>query len=209
VATEAMEHEERGHSARTLILIFLICIVVCAVFFSMGFLVGFNERRSVSAPATEVVTPPPAIPPTINAPLDSGQAPSPTPAITPDTEVIPPGGGPTPPAAKPTVAAPPGGQPQPGTKSSSNPPAPPTPAAREGGAGIILQVAALSNREDADHLVEILKGRGYPVFMVTPQDPHATDSLFHVQVGPFKTRDDANNVRNKLTQEGFKPFIKH
>ncbi len=178
----------------------------------MGFLVGFNERRSPAGPATEVVTPPPAIPPTINAPLDSSQMQPPAPATgqaTLETEVIPPGGGPPPPAAKSAAITPPRGQPQPGTKSNSNPPPPPIPAASAGGGGIILQVAALSTREDADHLVEILKGRGYPVFMVTPQDAHAADNLFHVQVGPFKTRDDANNVRDKLSQEGFKPFIKH
>jgi cell division septation protein DedD len=77
------------------------------------------------------------------------------------------------------------------------------------GAGINLQVAALRTRQDAEHLVEVLKARGYPVFLVTPENAHADDNLFRVQVGPFKTRDDADKMRGKLSQEGFKPFIKH
>jgi cell division septation protein DedD len=70
-------------------------------------------------------------------------------------------------------------------------------------------VAALRTKQDAEHLVDILKTRGYPVFLVTPEYAHAPDNLFRVQVGPFKTRDDAEKTRSKLSQEGFKPFIKH
>ena len=77
------------------------------------------------------------------------------------------------------------------------------------GEGITLQVAALRTKQDAEALVDILKTRGYPVFLVTPEYAHADDNLFRVQVGPFKTRDDADKVRNKLSQEGFKPFIRH
>ena len=70
-------------------------------------------------------------------------------------------------------------------------------------------MAALRTKQDAEALVDILKTRGYPVFLVTPEYAHADDNLFRVQVGPFKTRDDADKVRNKLSQEGFKPFIRH
>jgi len=94
-------------------------------------------------------------------------------------------------------------------KPAPNPSPPPTPAAGEVGEGITLQVAALRTKQDADALVDILKTRGYPVFLVTPEYAHADDNLFRVQVGPFKSRDDADKVRNKLTQEGFKPFVRH
>ena len=57
---EVREHEERSHSARYLILIFFVCVATCGVFFSLGFLVGYNERASRSVPSTEVVTSPPA-----------------------------------------------------------------------------------------------------------------------------------------------------
>jgi cell division septation protein DedD len=77
------------------------------------------------------------------------------------------------------------------------------------GEGITLQVVALRNREDAEALVNVLKGQSFPVFLVTPEYSHATDNLFRVLVGPFRTRQDAEKVRAKLTSEGFKPFIKH
>ena len=74
MATEVREHEERSHSARYLILIFLVCVATCGVFFSLGFLVGYNERVSHSVPSTEVVTSPPVIPPTVNPPPESAPA---------------------------------------------------------------------------------------------------------------------------------------
>jgi len=215
--TEAKEHEERSHSPRTLILLFLVCVAVCAIFFSMGFIVGYNERGSRMAPATEVVNAPAAIPPTINPPPDSTPAPSSpatpgsaSPGTTPETEVLPPAGtSSAPPPAKPAETAP-GAAPSPATAPSKpNPSSPPAPAAGAVGEGITLQVAALRTRQDAEALVDVLKTRGYPVFMVTPEYAHSDDNLFRVQVGPFRTAADAGKVRDKLVQEGFKPFIKH
>lgn len=75
--------------------------------------------------------------------------------------------------------------------------------------GFTVQVAASRAREDADSLVKILKAKGYPVFLVTPEFAHANDNLFRVQVGPFKTHDDAEKVRKQLAAEGFNPFIRH
>ena len=95
--TEVREHEGRGHTFRTGVLLYLACIAVCAIFFSLGFVVGFNERGSHLGPTTEVVTPPPVVPPTVNPPPDSGQltpqgpsAGQPGPNTEPETEVIPP-----------------------------------------------------------------------------------------------------------------------
>jgi len=203
VATEVKEHEERSHSARYLILIFLVGVATCGVFFSAGFLVGRNERSLHVAPSTEVVTSPGVIPPTVNPPPESPAATPQTstashvpPNPAPDTVVIPPGGGeanPGPPPAKP----------------ASNPPSPPTPRADVVSEGITLQVVALHNKVDAGAVVDILKSKGYPVFLVTPEYAHADDNLFRVQVGPFRTREDADKVRKNLEQEGFKPFIKH
>jgi cell division septation protein DedD len=68
---------------------------------------------------------------------------------------------------------------------------------------------ASRTKEDAETLVRILKGRGYPVFLVSPQHAHANDNLYRVQVGPYTSRDNAERVRAKLTREGFKPFIRH
>jgi len=211
VAAEVREHEERKHSARYMILIFLVCVATCGVFFSLGFLVGYNERGSHSDLPTEAVSSPPAIPPTVNPPPDSAPPAPQDPAAghaapnsPPETEVIPPGGPPTP-ATQRADASPL----QTAAKPSSNPSASPTPSAGRVWEGITLQVAALRTKQDAEALVDILKGRGYPVFMVTPEYAHADDNLFRVQVGPFRSRADADKVHDKLVQEGFKPFIKH
>jgi DedD protein len=210
VAAEVREHEERKHSARYMIVIFLVCVATCGVFFSLGFLVGYNERGSHSDLPTEAVSSPPAIPPTVNPPPDSAPPAPQDPAghaaadSPPETEVIPPGGAPRP-ATQRADASPP----QTAAKPNSNPSTAPSPSAGQVGEGITLQVAALRTKQDAEALVDILKGRGYPVFLVTPEYAHADDNLFRVQVGPFRSRADADKVHDKLVQEGFKPFIKH
>ena len=59
-------------------------------------------------------------------------------------------------------------------------------------------------------MVAALKSLNYPVNLVTPEQAHASDNLFRVQVGPYATRENAEKVRTKLTLDGFKqPFIKH
>jgi len=208
--------EDRGLSARHLILLFLAGVAVCGVFFSLGFLVGFNERISQSTPATERVTAPAVVPPTVNPPVETVAAKEPEAGhasshSAPNPGLAPPGGGGTAPAqAPPKTAAATSPAPLPAA-GTTKPAANPVPAATPGevGEGITLQVAALRSKRDAEALVDILKGRGYPVFLVAPEYAQADDNLFRVQVGPFKTRDDAEKVRAKLSQEGFKPFIRH
>ena len=139
-----------------------------------------------------------------------GHAPS-TPG--PNPALAPPGGGGTGPAEAPpktAAATSPAPLPAAGTmKPVTNQQPAPTATPGEVGEGITLQVAALRSNRDAEALVNILKERGYPVFLVAPEYAQAGDNLFRVQVGPFKTRDDAEKVRAKLSQEGFKPFIRH
>ena len=216
-------HDHKGLSAPHLILVFLAGVAVCAVFFSLGFLVGYNERSARMAPVTERVATPATIPPTVNTPLET--APVQSGAATPSTTSVSPPlapihtSAPAPPLRehKPVKA--------PGSAStataSQRPPVeaerqhepgvaatPPT-GAGQVGVGYTVQVVASSTKRDAEALVKILEGRGYPVFLVTPEYTHANDNLYRVQVGPFTSRDDAEKVRAKLTQEGFRPFIKH
>ena len=214
--------EDKGLSTRHLILIFLAGVAVCGVFFSLGFLVGYNERSTRMLPDTERVSTPAAIPPTINPPLETVQV-GPGNAAASTTSVPPPVA--TPQAS--STAAPPSEQ-KPGSAPATAPPVtspPPSraqaerepdlgrvaspPAVGEVGGGFTVQVVATGTKEDAEALVRILKGRGYPVFLVAPQQAHANDNLYRVQVGPYTSRDNAEKVRAKLTGEGFKPFIRH
>ena len=210
--------DEKGLSARYLVLMFLMGVAACGVFFSLGFLVGYNERSSRTAPVTEQVTPPPVVPPTVNPPLETappvpkesaaagdsagpaqpipseetGQAKKAAPAAAPPTSAQPPSSAATRPAAPATATAPPLAAP-----------------GVEVGSAFTVQVAASRNQQDAEKLVKELKARGYAVFVVTPEFAHANDNLFRVQVGPFATREEAEQVRAKIAKEGFKPFIRH
>jgi cell division septation protein DedD len=216
-------HGEKGLSTRHLILVFLAGVAVCGVFFSLGFLVGYNERSTRMAPVTERVATPATIPPTVNTPLEttpvgsSGAAPSTT-SIPPPLTAIQASVPASPPGEQKPVAAPGTASPvaaphpspaeaerEPGPGATATPPA----AVGEVGVGFTVQVVASRTKQDAEALVKILEGRGYPVFLVTPEYAHANDNLYRVQVGPFTSKDDAEKVRTKLTQEGFKPFIKH
>jgi cell division septation protein DedD len=67
-----------------------------------------------------------------------------------------------------------------------------------------VQVAAVSKHEDAEALVESLKGRQYSAFIADP----SSDKLFHVQVGPFTDIKQAEEMRAKLVSDGYTPILK-
>ncbi len=214
MVTPVHKQDGSGHGFHAGILLYLACIAVCGIFFSLGFVVGYNERGSHSAAtaSTEEVTAPSAVPPTINAPAESNsQLPAPDASSAnsqtsaePETEVI--GSTPAEPAAPlaeehPKSAA--------GKKHKEEAEQTPAPAQPDQGEAITLQVAALRTRQDAETMVSLLKARGYRVFMVPPQKGHAENSLYRVEVGPYHSRAEADKAKNKLVQDGFKPFVKH
>jgi cell division septation protein DedD len=63
----------------------------------------------------------------------------------------------------------------------------------------MVQIAAVSQEEDAAVLVSALRKRGYAV--VARRD--AADGLIHVRIGPFSSRDEANRWRMKLLNDGY------
>jgi cell division septation protein DedD len=194
--------DEKGLSARYLVLVFLMGVAACAVFFSLGFLVGYNERSSRTAGMTEQVTPSGVIPPTVNPPLETVQPTRKEPASAGIASAGP---------AKPTSSEA-AKESKPSARPATTPAAPAPPQGSPGvevGSAFTVQVAASQNQQDAEKLVKELKSRGYAVFVVTPEFAHAKDNLFRVQVGPFATREVAQKVRDKIAKEGFKPFIKH
>ena len=193
-----------GLSTGHLLFVFLVGVAVCAVFFSLGFLVGYNERSIKEVVVSERVSSPAVIPPTVITPPPGA-------ANVPTETLSPPAAGARPMAAvgsarvsPPTAEASPAKPPAKAGSMASGPAA----SGREVGVGITLQVTASRSREDAEKMVKILKTRGYPVFVVTPEYAHAKDNLYRVQVGPFRSSDEAEKVRKKLVQEGLKPFIR-
>ncbi len=68
----------------------------------------------------------------------------------------------------------------------------------------LVQVAAVSDPVDAQVLLDALRKRGYAVTVARA----ATDSLMHVQVGPFATRAEALATRQKLLNDGYNALVK-
>jgi cell division septation protein DedD len=67
----------------------------------------------------------------------------------------------------------------------------------------MVEVAAVSDPEDADLLVSALGKRGYTV--TVRYDP--VDSLLHVRLGPFSDREEAEKWRLKLLDDGYNAIL--
>lgn len=78
-------------------------------------------------------------------------------------------------------------------------------AANTGGPGsIMVQIAAVSRPDDANALVAALRKLGYSAYARTQPG----DSLLHVQIGPFATRNEAMAVRSHLLSDGYNAILK-
>lgn len=70
----------------------------------------------------------------------------------------------------------------------------------------VVQIAAVSREEDAAALAGALRKKSYNVFVVN--NPAAPDRLYHVQVGPFASLQDAEAMKVRLAGEGYNPIVK-
>ncbi len=70
----------------------------------------------------------------------------------------------------------------------------------------MVQIAAVSREEDAAALAGALRKKSYNVFVVN--NPAAPDRLYHVQVGPFASLQDAEAMKTRLAGEGYNPIVK-
>jgi len=182
---------------RQVVAIFLGLALICGVFFSLGYVVG----RNTASPATALAEDDASM-------AQTGEKPSamPAPSYLPRTASA---------AATPADTAPatelnfynsvqqdvPQGMTPP---ANSAPVAPAPPAVEPPPPGILVQVSALTRREDADSLVSLLKERNLPVLVTSGEN----DALFHVVVGPYKNDGDAQKTKQILEQDGFRPFIR-
>lgn len=159
-------------------------VILCAVFFGMGFSMG---RNSVKSGPELLPSPTSSTPnrPSANAGKGADQPVAAADSKSTQTKPVP-------------DASSTSGSPQ---ATTSDQPAAQPPA---GGPGYFVQVAAVSKQEDAEALVESLKGRQYAAFIATP----SPDKFFHVQVGPFADIKEAENMRAKLVSDGYNPILK-
>jgi len=218
------EHGAKGLSGGQMVMLFLAGAAVCAIFFTVGFVVGYNEKSSKAIPATEQVSDTPEIPPVITPerPRSTAQAGSTAPKVeTPAIE----GDHPEPLRPSPLAAAKQTPDSRVKSEVASRSSQVAVPAKSSGtaangastlrdpitGAGAyMIQVAATGTKADGEKMVKALKSMNYPTVLLTPAQAHVTDNLFRIQVGPFPTKESAEQTKTRLMKDGFKqPFIKH
>jgi DedD protein len=84
-------------------------------------------------------------------------------------------------------------------------PNPPDPMAAIPAGGYFVQVAAVSKQEDAQALVDALKQKQYPAFVAANS---SNDNLYRVQMGPFSDIKEAEAMRTRLINDGYNPILK-
>ena len=70
-------------------------------------------------------------------------------------------------------------------------------------AQLMVQIATLRSSDDAAVLVSALRKRGYEVNVRREQ----SDGFYHVRIGPFRSRSDAEAMRNKLLSDGYNAVV--
>lgn len=205
---------------RSLVGIFFGLVLICGVFFGLGYSVGRvgSSHAAAAAPgsapgpvADNQLQKPPAGQETLTpvptpAPTDTGNGGTPAPnnagAPTQNAANTPPPAGAPNPASGPAANG--GGTPapNPGPAPTLAPAALTQPVAAPG--TFMVQVAAVRVAQDADILVAALKQHGYSA--VVRNEPQ--DALLHVQLGPFATRADAMAMRSRLLADGYNAVLK-
>lgn len=214
-------------SSRTLLMIFFGLVLICGLFFGLGYTLGRRSASeggtvqaadaSTAAAQTEPVSSS-SQKPSASAqakPVTSESAAQDTPAQDSGAQDTSTGSNPettsnaaAPPAA-PSQSSPAANTPA-RTVKPALPPAITSGADQAPGPGsvapgsVMVQIAAVSNQTDADALLSALRKRGYSVIA----RHESTDSLLHVQVGPFTTRAEAAAMRQKLLNDGYNAILK-
>jgi DedD protein len=204
---------DRVLESRHLIVLFLGVVLLCGVFFTLGYVMGRNQYDG----AVHAAQPPDASAPVAHV---TAKPAAPAPAAVPapansewdfysknsDNRLEP--------VAKPSVsnAAPsamPAGKVDPDTTATAaNAKSVPVasrfqpPKILKG--SVMLQVAAVTHQTDAVAMADALQQKKFPAFVVGPSG----DNFYRVQVGPYRDQRNAESARSALDRAGFKAIIK-
>jgi cell division septation protein DedD len=218
---------------RQLVFIFFGAVMLCAIFFALGFLVGREQRdlgwragtgtldgsgpadtgtksaAKKAGVATNAATPKSTDQDAINKELtfyktvEGKSAPGDYGVKTPANASSTSASKQAPPQPSPSQSSPPQAAPAPAPAPS----APPT-GARPGTPMIIYQVAALSKSLEAEALARKLKEKGFQAFIVSPSAGSGGDKLYRVQIGPFSDPAIAEQVKAQLVASGYAPITR-
>jgi len=210
-------------SNRQLLSLFFVVVVFFAAFFSVGYVVGFGHGEG-SRPTPELAEAPPPAPaqeevrlpdsllmpaeqeaPEVSAPAPVRAEPKQSPRVVE-----------TPPPAKPTPAPSATPQQKPAVKAAAGPatpaprptapptPRPAAPSAAAAAAGYNVQVSAVRVAADANNVAGNLRQKGYPAHIEADRG----DGWHRVLVGPFASREAAQESLKRLTTDGFTPLLR-
>jgi DedD protein len=178
-----------------LLVLFFSLVVICAVFFALGYSLGRKSEPALTTASAAI----PQTSPSANKASNGTQpamtfyksveqksaSPELTPAADPKGDT-----------ATPANAAP--AQPS----QAANP----DPTTTLPTAGYYVQVAAVTKQEDGDALVDALKKKDYPAFVAAGQV--GNDKIFRVQLGPYADIKEAEAMRTRLIGDGYSPIVK-
>jgi cell division septation protein DedD len=184
---------------------FFIVVLLFAVAFSMGYIVGRNSSPSAKLPAetatssgTASQTPEAHPQPVAQAPATGGAP-----------DATPPGG--TAPADAAQGGAPPADtSPQPSTQperaagpgSTPAPPAAPPPQPIEAAAGAYWQVLATASQTSADAMRQTMKDKGFPASLQP-----GPNNLIRVLIGPYNDKQSLGRAKTELENAGVHPVL--
>ncbi len=166
--------------------IFFVLVLICAVFFGIGYTLG--HRQGIAQGQTQAAVAP--------VPAQSANTPKPAPgSLAAPAPVSDTPAAPAPSASTPTA---------PETVKPTTPAKPAAAVAAPPAGAILIQIAALTHEEDANNEVAELQKRGYNVF--ARHDPN--DRFIRIQIGPFATRKEAKDMCDRLLASGYNAIIK-
>jgi len=213
----------------TLLAIFFGLVLLCGLCFGLGYALGHRGAQNTAVAEPGANSPQPLAGGSAAKPSAGAQTPAaPTADIatasatdSPQAAVLPAGTSPAataqtiPAASYPVSAAaqPAGNNTQTQVHPAFNPGNAISPSAVQpngavhsalGQAGsFVVQIAAVSNQEDADVLGNALRKRGYAV--IAKREP--ADNLIHVRIGPFATAAEANSWKIRLLNDGYNAIV--
>jgi DedD protein len=201
---------DRVLESRHLVGLFLGVVLLCGVFFTLGYVMGKTqygglvhaaEALSRTTPERAAVKPAPAQPgdaAPANGEWDFYSKNSNTdrlqPAPKPTASVARDGGEPA--ASARTMPSPHSAKAVPASERFQTP--------RMSKNSVVLQVAALTHQGDALAMADALQQKRFPAFVVAP----TSDKFYRVQVGPYTDAKAGESAKSALDRAGFKAIIK-
>lgn len=207
---------DRVLESRHLVSFFLGVVLLCGVFFTLGYVMGHNQYggpvHAAETPENGATSARPAL-----KPKHTDASPTSAPAAAnnewdfyskkSDEHVDPVAKPPvnaTAPSAAVATRATSSGPSAPAANAKTVPAAARLEAPRMVKGSLVLQIAALTRESDALAMADALQQKHFPSFVVTP----SSDNFFRVQVGPYQDERSAESAKSALDQAGFIAIIK-